>query len=142
LSRATRSEIEEFFTAELPFFTSLGFRIESVDDGSGQARFVYDEKWTRPYGVINGGTLMALADVATYIALFGRLGVVPLAVTNELKMNFLRPAIGGDVIASAKLLKVGRRVVYAAVDVFMADNPDRLIAHATTSYILPDDGIG
>lgn len=142
MSRATRAEIEEFFAAELPFFTSLGFRIESVDDGLGQARFVYDEKWTRPYGVINGGTLMALADVATYIAVFGRLGIVPLAVTNELKMNFLRPAIGGDVVASAELLKVGRRVAYAAVDVFMADNSDRLIAHATTSYILPDDGIG
>ena len=142
MSRANRAEIEEFFAAELPFFTSLGFRIESVDDGLGQVRFLYDEKWTRPYGVINGGTLMALADVATYLAVFGRLGIVPLAVTNELKMNFLRPAIGGDVVASAELLKVGRRVAYAAVDVFMADNPDRLIAHATTSYILPDDGIG
>ncbi|MBW3666557.1 MAG: PaaI family thioesterase [Actinobacteria bacterium] len=142
MSRATRGEIEEFFAAELPFLESFGLRIESVDDGTGVARFVYDERWTRPYGVINGGTLMALADVATYLALFGRLGIVPLAVTNEMKMNFLRPAIGGDVIAAAELLKVGRRIAYATVDLFMADDPDRLIAHATTSYVLPDEGIG
>ena len=139
MSQATRGEIEQFFAAELPFFSSLGFLIESVDDGKGRARFVYDEKWTRPFGVINGGTLMALADVATYLALFGRLGIVPLAVTNELKMNFLRPAIGGDVIAAAELLKVGRRIAYAAVDVFMADDPGRLIAHATSSYVLPEE---
>lgn len=134
----TVAEIEEFFVEELPFFESMGFAIDSVNDGVGVVRFRYDEKWTRPFGVINGGTLMALADVAAYVAIFGRMGIVPLAVTNELKMNFLRPAVGKDVLARAELLKVGRRVAYATVDVFMSDEPDRLVAHATTSYVLPD----
>lgn len=123
---------------ELPFFTEFNFEIESADEGAGVARFVYDEKWTRPYQIINGGTLMALADVAVYLAIFGRLGIIPLAVTNELKMNFLRPAIGGDVLAQAQLIKVGRRVVYGSVDLFMDGAPDRLVAHATSSYVLPD----
>jgi len=135
----TVAEIEQFFVEELPFFESMGFTIESVDDGVGVVRFRYDEKWTRPFGVINGGTLMALADVAAYVAIFGRMGIVPLAVTNELKMNFLRPAVGRDVLARAELLKVGRRVAYVVVDVFMNDEPDRLVAHATTSYVLPDE---
>ncbi len=133
------AEVEAFFEKELPFFEVFGFEIESMDEEAGVARFVYDEQWTRPYQIINGGTLMALADVAVYIAIFGRLGIIPLAVTNELKMNFLRPAIGGDVLARAELIKVGRRVVYGVVDVHMDDNPDRLVAHATSSYVLPDD---
>jgi uncharacterized protein (TIGR00369 family) len=133
------AEVEAFFEKELPFFEVFGFEIESMDEEAGIARFVYDEQWTRPYQIINGGTLMALADVAVYIAIFGRLGIIPLAVTNELKMNFLRPAIGGDVLARAELIKVGRRVVYGVVDVHMDDNPDRLVAHATSSYVLPDD---
>jgi uncharacterized protein (TIGR00369 family) len=133
------AEVEAFFEKELPFFEVFGFEIESMDEEAGIARFVYDEQWTRPYQIINGGTLMALADVAVYIAIFGRLGIIPLAVTNELKMNFLRPAIGGDVLARAELVKVGRRVVYGVVDVHMDDNPDRLVAHATSSYVLPDD---
>ena len=131
-------EIEDFFEKELPFFSEFGFEIESVDGEAGVARFVYDEKWTRPYQIVNGGTLMTLADVSVYLAIFGRLGIVPLAVTNELKMNFLRPAIGGDVLARAELIKVGRRVAYGVVDLFMDDAPDRLVAHATSSYILPD----
>jgi acyl-coenzyme A thioesterase PaaI-like protein len=36
------------------------------------------------------------------------------------------------------LKKVGRRVVYGDIDVFMDGAPDRLVAHATSSYILPD----
>lgn len=136
---ASIAEVQEFFDAELPFFDTFGFVVESVDEKAGVARFVYDDRWTRPYQIINGGTLMALADVAVYMAIFGRLGIIPLAVTNELKMNFLRPAIGGDVLARAELLKVGRRVAYGAVDLFMDAEPDRLVGHATSSYVLPGD---
>ena len=136
---ASIAEVKEFFENELPFFSEFGFEVESMSPEVGVVRFVYDDKWTRPYKIINGGTLMALADVAAYLAIFGRLGIIPLAVTNELKMNFLRPAIGGDVLARAELLKVGRRVVYGAVDVFMDGEPERLVAHATCSWMLPDD---
>jgi len=133
--------VRSFFAEELPFFDEFGFEIDSIDDGVAVARFVYDERWTRPYQIINGGTLMALADVAVYMAIFGRIGIVPLAVTNELKMNFLRPAIGGDVLAKAEVMKLGRRVAYATADVFMDGEPERVVAHATASYLLPDDKI-
>lgn len=131
-------EVRAFFETELPFFTEFGFVLESIDPNVGVVRFVYDDRWTRPYQIINGGTLMTLADVAMYVAVFSRVGIVPLAVTNELKMNFLRPAIGSDVLARANLKKVGRRVVYGDIDVFMDGEPDRLVAHATSSYVLPD----
>ena len=134
---ATVEEVKAFFDVELPFFKQFGFELEAVASDVGIVRFVYDELWTRPYQIINGGTLMALADVAVYVAVFSNVGIVPLAVTNELKMNFLRPAIGGDVIARAELVKLGRRVAYATVDVFMDGEPERLVAHATSSYLLP-----
>lgn len=131
-------EVKAFFARHLPFFDEFGFAIDSIDDGVGVTRFLYHERWTRPYGVINGGTLMALADVAVYVAIFGRAGIVPLAVTNELKMNFLRPAKDGDVLARAELLKMGKRIAYASVDLFMDGAPDRLVAHATSSYVMPE----
>lgn len=138
-SRVTVEEVAEFFSVHLPFFAQFGFAIDSIDDGVAVARFNYDDRWTRPYGIVNGGTLMALADVAVYLAIFGKIGIVPLAVTNELNMNFLRPAIGDDVLAHAELMKIGRRVAYAAVDLFVDGDEQRLVAHATASYILPDE---
>lgn len=119
----TLEEVRDFFEAELPFFASFGFELEKIEPDIGVVRWNYDDKWTRPFEIVNGGTMMALADVAVYVAVFSRVGIVPLAVTNEMKMNFLRPAIGGDVIAHAELLKLGRRVAYAAVDLFVADDP-------------------
>ncbi len=133
----TLDEVRAFFDAELPFCRELEITCEAIALDLGVARFSYTERWTRPGGFINGGTLMALADVAVFIAMFSRSGIVPLAVTNELKINFLRPAIGRDVLAEARLRKIGRRVAFADVDLFMDGERDRIVAHASASYHLP-----
>ncbi len=137
-SVVTREELDRFLAAELPFCAEMGIHCERVAPDLAVTRFVHEDRWTRPGGIVNGGTLMLLADVAVYLAIFTRTGIVPLAVTNELKMNFLRPAIGRDVLAEARLLKLGRRVAYARVDLHEAGRPERLVAQATSSYILPD----
>ena len=135
-------EVNGFFETQLPFCAEMSITCESLEPGVGVTRFSYQDRWTRPGNIVNGGTLMALADVAVYVAIFTRTGILPLTVTNELKMNFLRPAIGSDVLARATLLKLGRRVAYATVDLFEEPDPGRLVAHATASYIIPDDNDG
>lgn len=134
----TVEEVNEFLAASVPFCAEMNITCEEVAPDMGVARFAYSDRWTRPGQIVGGGTLMTLADVAVYVAIFTRTGIVPLTVTNELKINFLRPAIGSDLLAEARLLKLGRRVAYAAVDIFEAHDRSRLIAHATSSYLLPD----
>ena len=73
-----------------------------------------------------------------YCAILSVVGLKPMTVTNEFKINFLRPAVGGDVLARAEVLKAGRRIVYGEIRLFMADDPKKLIGHATSSYIQPD----
>jgi len=138
----TVEEVNAFLAAELPFCAEMDIGCDELCLDVGVTRFSYDDRWTRPGQIVNGGTLMALADVAAYVAIFTRTGIVPLAVTNELKMNFLRPAIGRDVLATATLHKLGRRVAYCSVELTEDDDPRRLVAHATASYVLPDEPAG
>jgi uncharacterized protein (TIGR00369 family) len=133
----TVAEVNAFLATELPFCAEMNIACHEVGVDVGVTRFAYEDRWTRPGEIVNGGTLMALADVAVYVAIFTRTGIVPLAVTNELKMNFLRPAVGSDVVARAVLHKLGRRVAFASVDVTEVHAPQRLVAHATASYVLP-----
>jgi acyl-coenzyme A thioesterase PaaI-like protein len=52
---------------------------------------------------------MALGDVALYVAILGEIGVVPLALTTSLSINFLRkPAADKDIIGKCNLIKVGK----------------------------------
>lgn len=133
-----RAEVQEFIDREMPFCAPLGISCESIGHDVGVARLRYDPQWLRPGGWINGGSLMAAADVAAYIAVFSRSGITPMAVTNELKMNFLRPAVDADVLAHGRLRKLGRRIAFVEVALYHEPEPDRWLAHATSSYALPD----
>ncbi len=81
---------------------------------------------------------MMLADMAIFFAILSVVGLKPMTVTNEFKINFLRPAIDGDVLARAEVLKAGRRIIYGEIRLFMAHDKGKLIGHATSSYVLPD----
>lgn len=131
-----KAALRRFLDAEAPFLRTLGIVCEDVKPGHAVARWTTDARWLRPGGLVFGGGLMTLADAALYMAILGQLGLSRFAVTNELKMNFLRPATGGDVIAIAKVIRSGKRIAYGEVHLSMADHPARLIAHATSSYAL------
>jgi uncharacterized protein (TIGR00369 family) len=136
--RLTQAELCHFLDTQVPFVKSLGISCEEFRPGYAVARWKRDPRWLRPGGYLFGGGLMSLADAALYMAILGQIGLKAMAVTIELKMNFLRPAIGGDVLAQAQVLKVGERIAYGEVRLFMADAQDKLIAHATCSYAMPD----
>ncbi len=51
----TVEEMNGFLSEHAPFAADLGV-----------TRFTYDERWTRPGSIVNGGTLMVLADLAVY----------------------------------------------------------------------------
>ncbi len=134
-----KAALERFLESEAPFLQALGIVCEDVKPGYAVARWKTDARWLRPGGLVFGGGLMTLADAALYVAILGQVGLSAIAVTNELKMNFLRPATGGDVLATARIIKMGKRIAYGEVHLATADRPDRLIAHATSSYALIND---
>ncbi len=136
--RPTHAELCRFLETQVPFVKALGISCEESRPSYAVARWKRDPRWLRPGGYLFGGGLMSLADAAFYMAILSQIGLKAMAVTIELKMNFLRPAVGGDVLARAQVLKAGQRIAYGDVHLVMADDRDRLIAHATCSYALPD----
>jgi len=112
--------------------------IDEVRANFALVRRRYSDAYTRPGGYISGPTQMALVDLAVWVAVFTRAGISPMAVTWELKINFLRPAIGKDLLAAATLHKFGR-LSYASVDLYLDGEPGRLVSHATATYAVPED---
>src|SRR3954463_6737235 len=91
---------------------------EGIGNKEAGARFRGGKEHLRPGDTVSGPTLMALADVAMYAALLGEIGLVPLAVTTSLNINFLRKPAQKDVLGEAKLLKVGKRLAVGEVTLY------------------------
>ena len=110
--------------------------IEDVWHGGSRVRRAFSEKSLRPGGTISGPTLMGLSDFAIYVAILGSVGPATLAVTTNLNINFLRKPAQRDLIAQARLIKLGKRLAIGEVEIF-SEGEDEMAAHATATYSLP-----
>ena len=74
---------------------------------------------------------------AAHVVLLSAIGPVGLAVTTNLNINFLRKGQPGqDVLAAARLLKLGKRLAVGEVNLLSGSSPDP-IAHVTATYSIP-----
>jgi acyl-coenzyme A thioesterase PaaI-like protein len=80
---------------------------------------------------------MAVADVALYVAILAEIGIVPLTVTTQLSVNFMRkPVAGRDILGVCTLLKVGRALAVGEVALYSMGK-DEMVAHAVGTYSIP-----
>jgi uncharacterized protein (TIGR00369 family) len=139
IAKMSVAELERFLHREFPqTFGNDDIAIESADGASCLLRQRYNERMLRPGGTVSGPTLMALADCAMYVVLLSAIGPVGLAVTTNLNINFLRKGRAGqDVLAAARLLKLGKRLAVGEVNLLSGTSPDP-IAHVTATYSIPN----
>ncbi|QTF92657.1 PaaI family thioesterase [Halomonas sp. BM-2019] len=131
----TAATIEDFLDEVFP--QRIG-TIEAVDHMRATMSLAIDDEHLRPGASVSGPTLMGLADVCLYVAILAQIGPEPMAVTSDLHCRFLRRPRGDrDILATARLLKLGRRLAVGEVQLFSAGDEEP-VALVTATYALPD----
>jgi uncharacterized protein (TIGR00369 family) len=116
--------------------SAAGNVIEEAWHGGCRVRRTFNPRSLRPGGTISGPTMMGLTDFAMYVAILASIGPVPLAVTTNLNINFLRKPSQRDLIAEVKLIKLGKRLAVGDVAIY-SDGEEDMVAHATSTYSIP-----
>jgi uncharacterized protein (TIGR00369 family) len=130
LTRALSTEFPQLFKRDGVL------SIEGVQYGGARVRQRYESSALRPGGTISGAVIMTLADFAMYVALLASIGWVPLAVTTNLNINFLRKPGQRDLLAEVRLIKLGKRLAVGDISI-RSDGEEALVAHATATYSIP-----
>jgi len=136
--KLSRKELEELLRREFPemFNPASGYVIEEVRHGGCRVRRHFDTGSLRPGGTLSGATMMSLADFAMYVAVLAAIGWVPLAVTTNLSINFLKKPAPRDLVAEVRLIKLGRRLAVGEIGIHSEGESD-YVAHATATYSIP-----
>lgn len=133
------SEIADFLRREFPQTKCV---VEAVGDGTATVSHEVTVDELRPGGTVSGPVLMAVADLALYVAILGKRGVVPLTVTTSFTINFLRkPAADRAVVGVCTLLKIGRSLAVGEVALY-SKGCDDMVAHAVGTYSIPPGVVG
>ncbi len=97
---------------------AAGFRIVAVEPGRAEVALARRDDLMQFFGHFHGGVITALADHAAGIAVTSGMPKGKIGVTVEIKVNFLSPADGSELIARAKTLKMSGSIGVASVEVF------------------------
>jgi uncharacterized protein (TIGR00369 family) len=100
------------------FSHAAGFRIIAVEPGRAEVALTRRDDLVQFFGHFHGGVITALADQAAGIAVTSSLPKGRIGVTVEIKVNFLSPADGSEIVARAKTLKMSGSIGVATVEVF------------------------
>jgi uncharacterized protein (TIGR00369 family) len=122
-----------------PVAQTLGFQILETGEGRCKARFPVREEFKRSPGeVVQGGFLAAMLDSTMALAIITVLDPGQTHYSIELKANYFRPATEGWLVAEAKVIRKGRRTVYA--EATLSTEANQQVARAsTTSLIEPQE---
>ena len=132
-----------------PFNKLLGLTYESMDIENACVRFPMREDLSgnSVYGTLHGGVVSAILDLTggfvVFLALFKRIKS-PLTekqmerftriATIDMRIDYLRPGIGKEFVASGYILRTGKKV--AVVRTELHNDEQRLLAVGTSTYIV------
>jgi uncharacterized protein (TIGR00369 family) len=134
-------EIQRIMHAGVPLAGAWGIEVLSAEAGHATVRLPPSPLLLRPGNTVSGPALMGLADVAMWAALLSTTEGRDDSVTSTMTVNFLRPAGSGAVLAEARVVKQGRRMVFGEI-MIRAEGSAEIATHITTTWavIAPSRG--
>ena len=127
-------ELQAIVEREFPDFEAP--RIESLEGDTLVMSQSVGARNSRPGGTLSGPTMMALADNSAWLIILAHIGPVLLAVTTSLHIDFLRKPELADLMARARLIKLGRQLAVVDVELFSRGSSE-LVAKAQVTYSIP-----
>ena len=112
----------------------LGLTIDRREPGTAAARVSLDERHMNPNGVAHGAVLFAMVDTAMGAATMSVLDDGQFCATVDIRLNFIRPAARGELVAATTVVKKGRAIVH--LESRVTDDDERLIATAAGTFAI------
>jgi uncharacterized protein (TIGR00369 family) len=120
----------------IPYDGHMGFRLESWSPDGAVVSCEVGSHLANPTGVLHGGVLMGLADSAMGLTVTGVLAAGQAGTNTDLQMRFLRPTTTGKLIATARVVRRGRRAIVLEADI--VDAAGKLVARASSQFLVLD----
>lgn len=128
---ATEAELQRVLD-QVAFTRAYGFRVHAIAPGQCTLDVPFQPLFERPGGIVGGQVFMAAADVAMWLAIMTRLGADDASVTSTMTSAFLDAARHEPFRCTARVVKLGRRLVYGVAESVSGEG--RLLTHHTLTY--------
>jgi len=119
-----------------PWVLDLGLSVEAVSEKSATLLMPYSDRIRRSGDIVCGQSIMALVDTAAVFAVIAAIGRLRPLTTVDQSCHFLKPGLKVDHLAAAHVMRLGRNMAFARVDVYPVGNQDTPVAAAQVACAL------
>jgi acyl-CoA thioesterase len=134
-----REFIEKQAQGRIPLWVTLGLEVREAQPGRAWVAVPFNKHLVNANGVLHGGVVFAAGDAAVAVALLGLLETGTQIATLEMKINFLKPVDGVEIIAEACIIHKGGKT--AVGDVTVRDGSGAVVAKALATYAVIKKGV-
>lgn len=120
--------------AEGPIWNHLDMKVHYAEDEKSKIELPVTAELKQAYGVIHGGIISTVHDMAMSAALSTTLADDEYSTTIDLHVSFLRPMFGEKLIGEGKVVKRGKRVI--VVNAETSDEDGNVIATSTGHFMV------
>ncbi|MFT6926386.1 MAG: hypothetical protein ACJAZP_001996 [Psychromonas sp.] len=117
----------------LPFLEHIGASLKNFSKGKAEVELHIQPYHLQHIGFVHGGVISTLMDNTGWYAAVSNLEDGFTAVTMEIKINYLKPALGKYLLASAAIKRQGRTTSFVTIELH---DQEKLVAYATGTYAL------
>jgi len=129
-------KFNELSSEDTDFLRYIGGELIELKDGYAKLAFEVKNHHKQHLNVVHGGAIATLADHCGWYAVISQLDKGYTSVTIELKINYLKPAIGKHLIAKAKVVNRTKRTAFTTIKMY---SKEVLVAFATATYTIVDE---
>lgn len=137
MSEFTREDAQKVLdTVMTPWVDELHMSVEELTEHGAVVRLPWNARIARDGGLITGQALMSFADAAMVVVISAALGRFQKMATIDMTTSFLAPAYNTDVLARGEVVRRGKRMVYARMNLEAADSGETVALIQTTWTLL------
>lgn len=116
---------------KFPFLEHTGAKLKNFEKGKAEVELYIEPYHLQHLDFIHGGVISTLLDNTGWYAAVSALDEGYTAVTMEIKINYLKPASGKYLLATASVKSQGKRTSFVTTELTC---DGKLVAFATGSY--------
>ncbi|MCS7313143.1 MAG: PaaI family thioesterase [Acidobacteria bacterium] len=117
----------------MPFLRWLGVQVVDLKPGHSQVQLSVRPEMLQVAGLLHGGIVASLIDVASALAVFSAMSTWVEIRTLEMKVNYFRPVRSGEIQAYARLAHMGKRTAVTLCHVW--GDGDTLCALGVATFL-------
>lgn len=119
-----------------PFFCLMGIEVEQEGDGQGIISMTVRPDMLNGEGWLQGGMFTALADEAMVLGIYSQIGPADHIATISESTTFLGGAREGKLYAIGRVIRKGRRVVFAEGEVRAGEPAGKVLSRSTAAFMV------